>query len=106
MPNPAPSGEIFIQGLTQDGKIFRPSDWAERLCGVMAQFRPPGDLGDPRLCYSPYVRPVMLQGGLKCVVLDKRLRDIEIKAFDFVLNFAKDNQLTVVEACLIDDLNQ
>ncbi|MEY4695308.1 MAG: hypothetical protein RLZZ95_1757, partial [Pseudomonadota bacterium] len=32
--------EVFILGLTLDGKTFRPSDWAERLAGVMSQFRP------------------------------------------------------------------
>ncbi|RIX67821.1 DUF3579 domain-containing protein, partial [Acidovorax cavernicola] len=36
------SQELFIQGLTRDGKTFRPSDWAERLAGVMSQFRPGG----------------------------------------------------------------
>ena len=25
------SKELFIQGVTLDGKTFRPSDWAERL---------------------------------------------------------------------------
>ena len=36
---------------------------------------------------------------LKCVILDSRLRDIEPMAFDFVMNFAKDNDLLVTEAC-------
>jgi hypothetical protein len=44
------------------------------------------------------VRPTMI-GDLKCVILDSRLRDIEPMAFDFVLNFAKDNDLLVTEAC-------
>jgi len=44
------------------------------------------------------VRPTMI-GDLKCVILDSRLRDIEPMAFDFVLNFAKDNDLVVTEAC-------
>ena len=34
--------EFFIQGLTPDGKPFRPSDWAERLAGAMSSFRPEG----------------------------------------------------------------
>ena len=34
--------EIFIQGITSDGRTFRPSDWAERLAGVMCSFRPGG----------------------------------------------------------------
>ena len=37
MPEPA-IAEFVIQGLTNDGKPFRPSDWAERLCGVMSAF--------------------------------------------------------------------
>lgn len=97
---PAPKREYFIQGITLDGKAFRPSDWAERLCGVMSQFRPPFDRGDPRLTYSPYVRPVM-SGGIKCVVVDERLREIEVMAFDFVMNFARDNCLQLVEACYV-----
>lgn len=90
--------QFFIQGLTADGKPFRPSDWSERLCGVMAQFRPPEDSGDPRFTYSPYVRPIIV-AGVKCVVIDTRLRDIEPKALDFVQNFAKDNGLPIIEAC-------
>ena len=29
---------FIIVGLTLDGKKFRPSDWAERLCGIMSAF--------------------------------------------------------------------
>jgi hypothetical protein len=100
------SREFFIQGITADGQCFRPSDWAERLCGVMAQFRPADDTGDARLSYSPYVRPIMLPDGIKCVVVDERLREIEPKAFDFVLNFARDNGLNVVQACAIGEAKQ
>jgi hypothetical protein len=35
------------------------------------------------------------------VVVDERLSDIEPKAMDFVKNFAKDNNLPIVEACEI-----
>ena len=94
--------EYFIQGVTQDGRVFRPSDWAERLCGVMAQFRPADDLGDPRLTYSPYVRPTLM-GGVKCVIVDARLQDIEPKALAFVLNFARDNDLQITEACSLPE---
>jgi len=34
--------ELYILGITRQGKTFRPSDWAERLAGVMSQFRPGG----------------------------------------------------------------
>jgi hypothetical protein len=90
--------KLFIQGITTSGKPFRPSDWAERLCGVMATFRPPGDAGDPRFTYSPYARPVVI-AKVTCVVIDTRLRDLDPRALDFVINFAKDNCLPIEEAC-------
>ncbi|NRF50666.1 DUF3579 domain-containing protein, partial [Pseudomonas stutzeri] len=37
--------QFVIHGVTESGARFRPSDWAERLAGVMAQFRPPGFSG-------------------------------------------------------------
>ncbi len=79
--------EFVIEGVTVDGKPFRPSDWAERLCGVMSAFGK-----DNRMQYSPYVHPVTV-GGARCVVVDKRLEAIEPKAYRFVVNFAKDNEL-------------
>jgi hypothetical protein len=96
------AAEIFIQGITTDGKQFRPSDWAERLCGVMACFRPAGAPAQSHLTYSPYVRPTML-GNVKCVVVDERLRELEPLAYHFVLSFAKDNQLQTSEACLMPE---
>jgi hypothetical protein len=94
----APFTEYFIQGITKEGRKFRPSDWAERLAGVMACYGPGAKGPNAYLQYSHYVRPVLL-GDLKCVILDSRLRDIEPMAFDFVMNFAKDNNLVVTEAC-------
>ena len=38
--HPGPVKELLIKGVTRDGNSFRPSDWADRLCGVMAVFRP------------------------------------------------------------------
>src|SRR5882762_2981668 len=90
--------EYFIQGVTSSGKTFRPSDWCERLCGVMSGFGPGKRGPNARLQYSIYVRPTLL-GNVKTVILDSRLRDIEPMAFDFVMNFAKDNDLLVTEAC-------
>src|SRR2546427_9721977 len=87
MPEPA-IAEFVIQGLTNDGKPFRPSDWAERLCGVMSAFG-----GDHRMQYSPFVHPVTAN-GVRCVVVDVRLGEIEPMAYRFLLSFAKGNELT------------
>ncbi|MDB5762378.1 MAG: hypothetical protein JWQ21_1373 [Herminiimonas sp.] len=99
----APAREFFIQGITSDGKQFRPSDWAERLCGVMSCFRSEGSGGpNAHLQYSPYVRPTLL-GGIKSVVVNEDLREIEPLAYHFVVDFAKDNDLQIVAACLLPE---
>ena len=97
------SREIFIQGITRSGKAFRPSDWADRLCGVMSQFRPGGPKPGGHLTYSPWCVPTVIN-GVKCVVVNAELRDAEPMAWDFVINFARDNNLQMAEACLIPDL--
>jgi hypothetical protein len=93
--------EFFILGLTSDGRQFRPSDWAERLCGVMSCFRPEGSGGrHAHLQFSPYVRPTVVN-GVKAVVVNNELQKLEPMAYHFVRNFAKDNDLQVVDACFL-----
>ncbi len=82
---------FVILGQTLQGQRFRPSDWAERLAGVLAPYRPAGMSGG-HLSYSPYVIPRVIE-GVKCVVIDERLRQIEPLAWKFVHDFARDNQL-------------
>lgn len=100
-PHMTPIREFFIHGVTSDGKPFRPSDWAERLCGAMSCFRPEGGR-NAHLQYSPYVRPILLN-GVRSVVVNEALRDIEPLAFHFVMSFAKDNDLQIIDACLLPD---
>jgi hypothetical protein len=99
-----PPRQFFIHGVTSAGRPFRPSDWAERLAGVLSCYRPGGMAAgrDAFIGYSPYVRPMVI-GGVKCVLVDERLRDIERMAFDFVMNFAKDNDLPVYEGCALPE---
>ena len=96
--------EVFIQGLTLDGRTFRPSDWAERLAGAMSCFRPGGVVGGPgaHIGYSPYCVPTVIN-GVKCVIVNEALREIEPMAWEFVMNFARDNGLQVADACLLPD---
>lgn len=88
--------EVFILGVTRAGRTFRPSDWAERLAGVMSQFRPGGPQPGSHLGYSPWCNPTTLD-GVKCVVVHRDLRDHEPMAWDFCMNFARDNELQVRE---------
>ncbi|MFA7504755.1 MAG: DUF3579 domain-containing protein [Burkholderiaceae bacterium] len=90
-----PAQSFVIVGIDSTGRRFRPSDWADRLCGVMSSFRPDAMTGDP-LRYSPLVQPSM-RGDQRCVVVDARLRDIEPMAYDFLRKFARDNDLRVEE---------
>lgn len=101
---PSKPREVFIQGVTSQGKAFRPSDWAERLAGAMSSFRPGGAAMGiaAHIGYSPYCVPTSM-GDIKCVVVNEALRDLEPMAWDFVMNFARDNDLQVVEACLLPD---
>jgi len=91
----APVRQLLIHGVTEDNKRFRPSDWAERLAGIMAQFRPAGAVGN-HLTYSPYVTPTLIE-GVRAVVVDQRLRDLAPLAYKFVVEFARDNQLKTEE---------
>lgn len=84
---PVAIDELIIVGQTDQNKVFRPSDWADRLCGVMSAFG-----ADQRMQYSPYVQPMNI-GGIKCVVIDVALRELEPMAYNFLLNFARDNEL-------------
>jgi Protein of unknown function (DUF3579) len=100
----APYKEVFIQGITRQGQTFRPSDWAERLAGALSSFRPGGvqrGLG-AHIGYSPYCVPRLIN-GVKCVIVNEALREIEPMAWDFAMNFARDNDLQVAEACLLPE---
>lgn len=89
--NPNPRFNVVIKGVTLDGRPFRPSDWAERLSGVMSTFG-----ADCRLCYSPYVKPIAY-GGAKSVLVDRKLWEIDPRAYDFLLSFAAENRLQLIE---------
>ena len=86
---------FVIYGETLEGQRFRPSDWAERLAGVLAPYRPVGALGG-HLTYSPYVVPRTIN-DTKVVVIDHRLRDVEPLAWKFVQDFARENHLKTAE---------
>lgn len=79
-----------IIGTTRDGKPFRPSDWCDRLCGVMSSFG-----SQRKMRYSPFVRPGCWITGEKCVFVDARLYELEPLAYNFLAHFARDNALRV-----------
>ncbi len=95
METPA-TEHVLILGITAAGKTFRPSDWAERLAGVMSEFHPSSRGAGRRIGYSPWCVPTT-RDGTKCVVVSRKLKDYQPMAWDFVMNFARDNDLRVVD---------
>ncbi len=81
---------FVIVGLTLEGRKFRPSDWAERLCGIMSVFG-----AEKKMTYSPYVRPGH-HDHEKAVFVDARIHEIEPLAYHFLQNFARDNRLRCI----------
>jgi hypothetical protein len=81
---------FIVIGATREGQVFRPSDWADRLCGIMATFG-----NDNRVKYSQFVRPGCSLTGLKTVIVDARLHRANPLAYQFVVDFARSNDLQV-----------
>ncbi|MFN8789117.1 MAG: DUF3579 domain-containing protein [Neisseriaceae bacterium] len=82
--------ELIIEGITTNGIKFRPSDWVDRLCGTLAAF------DNQKMSYSPYLRPLIYK-DMNCVAVKKSLQEKDPNIFQFILQFAADNNLIVVD---------
>lgn len=82
--------KIIIEGVTESGETFRPSDWAERMSGSMCTFN------NHRIVYSPLLQP-SVQAGAKCVVLDPTLKETNPEMYQSIMEFVKDNKLKTHE---------
>lgn len=77
---------LILKGITSEGNKFRPSDWAERLCGNLCTFR------NRRMYYSPMLRPAVIE-GIKCVIVDSKLDRAHPAILKDVIHFAHKNDL-------------
>ncbi|MDH5547372.1 MAG: DUF3579 domain-containing protein [Gammaproteobacteria bacterium] len=84
-------GVIIIQGVTRDGRKFRPSDWAERMSGMLSTFGK-----DHRIHYSPLLKPISF-GGAKSVALHCSLLETHPGIYNQLIDFARRNELVVVD---------
>ncbi len=82
------SKHIIIEGVTETGETFRPSDWAERVSGPLATFH------NHRITYSPLLKPGMKDGN-KCVFVDEKLKSTNPDVYNQLIEFAKANKLKV-----------
>ncbi|KTD08435.1 DUF3579 domain-containing protein [Legionella jamestowniensis] len=83
------SKKIVIEGITEQGKPFRPSDWAERMSGTLASFK------NRRIHYSPLLQPSITTEGYKCVLLDPKLKESSPQVYQAIIDFAKANNLKI-----------
>lgn len=81
--------EFVIQGISRDGKAFRPSNWWERLSDMLSTTGKDG-----RIVYSSYVRPTVIQ-GIPSVVVRLSLKKADPRAFEIIKEFVNANHLTV-----------
>ncbi|MEW5756400.1 MAG: DUF3579 domain-containing protein [Pseudomonadota bacterium] len=80
-----------IESVREDGRQFRPSDWIERISGLMGRFG-----RDHRLHYSDEVQPCMVN-GTKCLMVAEKFREINPDGYNYIMAFARDNKLRVHE---------
>jgi hypothetical protein len=80
--------KLVIEGITTDGTKFRPSDWAERICGNMSTFK------NRRIYYSPLLMPTVRDGN-KCLIVEKALEESNPSLYKYILGFAKKNKLKI-----------
>jgi hypothetical protein len=94
-----PAAQLVIEGLTEEGRVFRPGDWIERLLETLAMYG-----ADRRTGSRPYRGPerrfrqvsflqAQICDGNKCLVVDLRLRDANPQAFEFLMEFVRTNRL-------------
>ncbi|RMG55521.1 MAG: DUF3579 domain-containing protein [Gammaproteobacteria bacterium] len=81
--------KVVIKGVTRDGRRFRPSDWAQRLTNAVASIGP-----NNRIIYHPNVSMAMIE-GVSAVVIDRSMRASDPRLFEFLIDFARSNDLQV-----------
>lgn len=91
MSNEDSEDHIVIQGITNNNKKFRPGDWIERIAALWAEFGK-----DRRLRYSPMLYPCVID-GVKSLVVAKDLQHKDTTMYEYVMQFAKQNNLRVLE---------
>ncbi|WP_321323863.1 DUF3579 domain-containing protein [Thiomicrorhabdus sp.] len=88
--------KYIIEGVTEDGRKFRPSDWIDRISSMGASY----DM--QRLVYSDMLHPELYEGQ-KCLMIDMALEQENPGMFRYVMNFVKSNGLKMTQVCDLDE---
>ena len=91
--------QLIVEGLTEDGRRFRPSDWIERLIDAVSVYgadrrrvHAPFTGPDRRRSQIPFLQAQMLD-GTKCLLVDGRLRAANPQAYAYLIEFVRGNRL-------------
>ena len=90
---------FVVEGITVDGKVFRPGDWIERLIDTVSSYG-----SDRRARTGSYTGPdrrsrqvgficTQMIEGRKCLLVDARLQEANPAAFRFLQEFVQSNRL-------------
>lgn len=85
--------KYIIQGYTEDGRKFRPSDWIDRIASMMASYG-----SSHRLVFSELLHPELYEGE-KCLIISTELETVNPVMFQYVVNFVKSNKLKMFQVC-------
>lgn len=80
---------LVIEGITENGDRFRPSDWAERLASLAARYDK-----SRRLRFSTSLRPIREQ-EFKALKVDRSLAESAPCVWAQVMRFAEKNRLRI-----------
>lgn len=81
--------EFVVQGITVEGKIFEPQDWAENLRDALSRMD-----GSNNLDCASYVRP-LVSNGIRCMLVRSSLQTAHIAAFEHIKQYIADHRLLV-----------
>lgn len=86
---------MLIVGRNGDGTKFRPTEWSQRIAGLVSHFQ------ENHLTYSACVQPEILMDGTRAVRLDSKLKTGAPEIFEQIMSFVRENGLTI-RPCLCE----
>jgi hypothetical protein len=94
--HPTKHCKYVIQGITESGSKFRPSDWIDRIASLDAEYG-----SSHRLVYSDNIHPEVFEGE-RSLIIDMNLKETNPSLLDYVMDFVRMNQLRMVQVCYLD----
>lgn len=100
--------KIIVESVTLEGRKFRPSDWIDRLCDSLTTYGEGRRVArasyrghERRARHIPFLWAQMIDGA-KCLVVNLKLREANPPAYNFIMDFVKDNQLRSRQCRLLE----